>query len=201
MSPLDRQAAELDTAGDVQLARRCCDGDERAREDLVRRHAPALYALVRRMVATASDAEDLLQEAFVQVFASLHTYRGEAPLKSWLRRIAVRCACRHHRRRRSVVELELVEDSPRLSHDPSGVLAGRALLRRIDAALLRLRPKRRAIFVLHEVEGCGLAEAAAILGLSLTAAKKLVWRARKDLERVARRDPELRAIFEARSAR
>ncbi len=66
----------------------------------------------------------------------------------------------------------------------------------VDALVQRLPETRRAVFLLHEVEGYPLAEVAAMLDISVTAAKKRVWRARRELQRMARRDPMLRDLLD-----
>lgn len=184
-----------DMRADLQLARRCVE-DVRAREELFRSYAPQIHRLARRIVGNAADADDVLQEVFVQVFGSIRTYRGEAPLGAWLRRVAVRAACRHCRQRTRRTRLELVEDPPQPAVDPGRAAESQAMARRVDALVQRLPETRRAVFLLHEVEGYPLAEVAAMLDISMTAAKKRVWRARQELQRMARRDPALREILE-----
>jgi len=184
------------TEPDLALARRCAKGDAGAREELFRRHAPLVYRLAYRLVRNATEAEDVLQEAFVEVLASIHGYRGEAPLRSWLCRIAVRRALRHRNRRTRSAQLELLSGGAEVAQDAVALLDSRAILRSINALLDQLTEDKRAIFMLHEVEGYSLPEAAALLGISVTAAKKRVWRARRDLERLARGDPALASYFE-----
>jgi RNA polymerase sigma-70 factor (ECF subfamily) len=177
------------------------EGDARAREELFRRHAPLIYRLAHRLVRNPTEAEDVLQEAFVEVLASIHGYRGEAPLRSWLCRIAVRRALHHRSRRARTVQLEVLSGGAEPVQDAVAALDARAILRRINELLDRLAEDKRAIFILHEVEGYSLPEAAALLGISLTAAKKRVWRARRDLERLARGDPALETYFESGGSR
>ncbi len=190
MTPVRQPLGRAELEEDLALARRCVHELE-ARSELFRRHAPVVYRLARRLLGNPSDAEDVVQEVFIDVFASLERYRGEAPLKSWIYRIAVRRALRH-RRRPAPVPLEVVGE---VAIDGSSTLDSRSLLRRVTRLLDGLSEDRRAIFILHEVEGHSLPEAAALLGISLTAAKKRVWRARRELERLARGDPALQALF------
>lgn len=194
MTPASRQpgssAAELED--DLSLARRCAL-ELKAREELFRLHAPLVFRLARRLLGNTADAEDVVQDVFIDVFASIARYRGEAPLRSWIYRIAVRRALRQ-RRRPAPVPLGLT-GGEHTATDGVATLDGRALLQRVTALLAQLSADRRAIFILHEVEGFSLPEASALLGISLTAAKKRVWRARRELERLARGDPALRALF------
>jgi RNA polymerase sigma factor (sigma-70 family) len=175
---------------DLSLARRCST-EEGGREELFQAFAPAVYRLARRLLGNGTDAEDVLQEVFIDVFASVSGYRGEAPLRSWIYRIAVRRTLRH--RRRSSAPLELVRDGE--GSDGVAAADSRATLRRLNTLLGRLSEDRRVIFILHEVEGYSLPEAAALLGISVTAAKKRAWRARRELERLARGDAALAPLF------
>lgn len=188
------EAISQETRQDLELARRC-DRDPRARDRLVRQYAPSLYRVVRRLTGNTAEAEDVLQETFIQVFASLPSYRGEAPLSGWLRRVAVRTAMRQikRRRRRPEVHLEVVGERMGPTSHPQH--EQRATLRLIESLLQQIAPKRRAVFVLHQIEGYTLPEAAAYLGVSVTAAKKLVWRARRDLEKLARKEPAFEGWF------
>jgi RNA polymerase sigma-70 factor, ECF subfamily len=176
---------------DRSLARRCAT-DEAAREEVFRSHAQAVFRLARRLLGSRVDAEDVLQEVFIDVFASIGGYRGEAPLRSWIYRIAVRRALRH--RRRASPTLELLQDGE--GTDGAAAADSRSTLRHLNTLLGRLSEDRRVMFILHEVEGYSLPEAAALAGISVTAAKKRVWRARRELERLAHGDPALAPLFQ-----
>lgn len=195
MSELEARRARY--AADLALAQRCID-DDAARHQVFREHADAVFRLAWRLVSNRADAEDVVQEVFIQVFASIHTFRGEASLRSWLHRVTVRTAGRYRRRarkRRDQLEL-VVEGMERAPTGATHVLESREALRRLWALLERVVDRRRVVFVLHEVEGYTLPEAAALLDISVTAAKKRVWRARRDLAKLASGDPVLGALFD-----
>lgn len=180
------------------MARRCAD-ESSAREELFRTHADAVYRLAYRLLGNTQDAEDVVQESFIAVFASLQSFRGEASLRSWLHRITVRTAGHYRRkaRRKGTAPLSLVPEELRQGHsaDPGRTADARAALRQLREVLGKVGQGRRAVFLLHEVEGYSLPEAAALLDISVTAAKKRVWRARRDLERLAKGDPVLASYF------
>lgn len=184
----------FDSAADLQLAQRCVE-DPRAREELVKLYAPAIYRLAYRLLGTKEDAEDVVQEAFISVFSSIHTYRGAAPLRSWLYRVAARRALRHKKGLRRVTSLEVIAGGVESRSDPQDKLDSRALLRLLYTLFDRIPDNQRAVFMLHEVEGYSLPESAALLGISVTAAKKRVWRARRKLERLALVEPGLAEWF------
>ncbi|MCA9669884.1 MAG: RNA polymerase sigma factor [Myxococcales bacterium] len=185
-------------ADDVELVSRCLSGDEVARSELYRKHASMVHSLAWRLLGDPNEAEDVLQETFLQAFRSLSRYRGEAPIASWLRGVTVRCVGRYRRtrarRRRESRELPEVIIDP-TTPDPARQIDVDLALRRLTALLSKLAFSRRVVFVLHEVEGYSLAEAAQILDISVSAAKKRVWRARHDLERLAQDDDVLSVLF------
>jgi len=189
-----------DTRGDRELVRQC-ETSESARGELYRQHAPALYRLILLLTGNPSDAEDVLQEVFVQALRSLHTYRGEASLRAWLRRIAVRGVARHRSKRGRTVSLHLVGEPAAAPRDAAAEAHSRAALERLYELLERLNDAQRAVFILHEVAGHPLAEVAALSGISLRAATNRVWRARQKLERLARHDPLLRGYVERKGKR
>ena len=182
---------------DLQLVQRCLAKDEAARSELFTRHAPGLFPVLRRLSRSEADAEDLLQQAFIEVLGSLHRYRGDAALKSWVHTIAVRVAYRQMRKARPMVSLELVPEEQ--SHDPVSRLESRGTLRRLEFILEQLTAKRRIAFLLYEVEGHTLPEVAALLDISLVAAKKRVLSAHEELRTLTANDPVLGAAFARRS--
>ena len=183
---------------DLVLARKCLE-DPVAREELFRAHSDTVYRLAYRLLGNPQDAEDVVQESFIAVFSSLHSFRGEASLRSWLHRITVRTAGHYRRknRRKGTASLSLVSEDVQEGNaeDPGRTADARAAIEHLRKVLNNVGEGRRAVFMLHEVEGHSLPEAAALLDISVTAAKKRVWRARRDLERLAKGDPVLSSYF------
>ena len=190
-------------AEDLALASRCLT-DPVAFEQLYRFYAPQVYGLALRLLGRAADAEDMVQEVFTKVVGAIATYRGEAALSSWLHRITVRACLRAMKRgpKRVREALVLISDEgvERAAHandawplasggDPERSLSARQRLVLANELLEAITPERRAVFLLHEVEGFSLPETAAFLGISVSAAKKRVWRARRDLEKQLARRP------------
>src|ERR1700733_2532229 len=97
---------------DVLLVDRCLTGEVAATRELFRKHRTRVHACLFRVLGTNRDMDDLLQEAFLQVFQSLRSWRAEASLATWIDRVSVRCAFRYlsQRGRRIVADPE-VEDS------------------------------------------------------------------------------------------
>jgi len=166
----------------VALAR---DGDRAAFDELVRRHADGLYAVVVRLCADRHEAEEVTQEAFLRAWRGLPAFRGDAQFFTWLYRIGVNEARRRAdgRRRRADVVVSLDEQREHASRDRSVLPLDRAehadLRRTLDAAIAALPVDQRAVLVLRDVEGLSTAQAAAVLGLREAALKSRLHRARE----------------------
>jgi len=175
----------------VALAR---EGDRSAFDELVRRHADGLYAVVVRLCAGRDEAEEVTQEAFLRAWRGLPGFRGDAQFFTWLYRIGVNEARRRadgRRRRADVVVASLDEQREHASRDRRVQPVDRAeradLRRTLDAAIAGLPLDQRAALVLRDVEGLSTAQAAGVLGLGEAAFKSRLHRAR-DLLRAALAD-------------
>lgn len=190
--------AQVAYVEDIVLVDRCLEGHEAAARDLFRRHRARVHASLFRILGSNRDMEDLLQEVFVQVFASLRSWRAEASLATWIDRIAVRVAWRSigKRRARPPEEELFDEDAPAPEIGGARVAHAREGVRRLYAALETLSPPARVAFALHEIDGRPLAEVATVTGSSLTATKLRVWRARRALHALAAADPVLRDFLD-----
>lgn len=182
-----------------QPLRRGDSTDGTACEALFRQHVGHVYALARRLTRNAADAEDVVQEVFIQAFRSIHTYRGEVPVWGWLRRLVVRICWQqqqHAGRRRRLWAALVNEHGDAPCAEAVDVIDSREALSRLHELLGSIDGRRRLVFLLHHVEGYPLREVAALIGASVTATKKLVFRARQDLARLASDDPLLAPLFE-----
>jgi RNA polymerase sigma-70 factor (ECF subfamily) len=143
---------------DLDLARRCREGDSTAFEAVYRAHSGRLFGLVSRMLASAPEAEDVLQDVFINAHRKMGSYRGESSLGTWLYRLAVNHCLDHLRSRaarmaRSTESLD-VEDALRPAASEPRVPTA---VSRIDLerAITQLPEGCRLAFVLHDVEGLG----------------------------------------------
>jgi RNA polymerase sigma-70 factor, ECF subfamily len=173
------------------LVRRAQCGDEQAFATLYQLHKKRVYAVCLQMSKNVADADDLTQEAFLQVFRSVNSFRGESAFSTWLYRIAVNTVLMKLRRRKSAPMLSLDEpvsaDSPSLKRevgraDPS--LSGaidRIALRR---AVGELPAGCREIFDLHEIEGYQHHEIAEILQCSIGNSKSQLHKAKLKMREV-----------------
>ena len=185
---------------DVLLVDRCLTGEPAATRELFRRHRARVHASLYRVLGTNRDMDDLLQEAFLQVFQSLRGWRAEASLSTWIDRVSVRVAYRYLSQRGRRVPTEVLDDDEAAPAFEVGPGARRQLARdgvkRLYAVLDELSPAARLAFTLHEIDGRPLAEVAALVGSSVTATKLRVWRARKRIEAAAASDPVLSEFLE-----
>jgi len=183
---------------DVLLVDRCLTGEPAATRELFRRHRNRVHASLYRVLGTNRDMDDLLQEAFLQVFQSLRGWRAEASLSTWIDRVAVRCAYRYLSQRGRRVQtqpLSETDDAPGLDEPGARRQLARDGVARLYAVLDELSPAARLAFTLHEIDGRPLAEVASLVGSAVTATKLRVWRARKRIEAAAAEDPVLREFI------
>lgn len=184
---------------DVLLVDRCLTGEPAATRELFRRHRNRVHASLFRVLGSNRDMDDLLQEAFLQVFQSLRGWRAEASLATWIDRVAVRVAYRYLSQRGRRIQTDpLVDDDTVAGGEEPG--ARRQLARdgvkQLYAVLDELGPAARLAFTLHEIDGRPLSEVAELVGSSVTATKLRVWRARKKVQEAAAADPILREFLE-----
>lgn len=166
----------------IAAARR---GDGAAFTRLFRRHADAVRTRITRLVGPVAERDDLVQKVFIAFHRALPGYRGEARLSTFLHRIAVNTAYDHLRVRNHRVDSADPPDAEALVEHLGPALedrvAARADLARMLALLEHLSPKKRIAFILVAVEGCSLAEAAALIGAAEDTVKQRVLHARRDL--------------------
>jgi RNA polymerase sigma-70 factor, ECF subfamily len=195
---------------DVLLVDRCLTGEPAATRELFRRHRGRVHACLYRVLGTNRDMDDLLQEAFIQVFQSLRGWRAEASLSTWIDRVSVRVAFRYLSQRKRRIQTSVLDGD----EGDAGVIdmaafeapgARRQLARdgvkRLYEVLDELGPAARLAFTLHEIDGRPLSEVAALVGSTVTATKLRVWRARKKIEQAAGEDPVLREFLEPNAAK
>jgi RNA polymerase sigma factor (sigma-70 family) len=186
---------------DLELATRCVAGERDAQRTLYEREKRRVHATLYRVFGSNQHIEDAVQEVFMQVFRGLAGFRGESSLSTWIDRCAVRLAYVYlTTKKRRTQHLELVDNVE--SNDPSAErrALAREAARRLYTELDRIEAKQRIAFTLAEVEGHSLAEVAEMMDATLVATKARVWRARKELESRAAKDPVLKGFLGGRGA-
>jgi RNA polymerase sigma-70 factor (ECF subfamily) len=172
------------TYSDVELVKRAQRGEAEAFSDLFHAHKARIYSICLRMTNNAAQAEDLTQDAFLQVFRKLSTFKGNSALSTWLYRIAVNTVLMHFRKK-ALKQVSLDEPS---SHDATMVrreygsrdcrLSGAVDRITLTRAIKDLPTGYRTIFLLHEVEGYEHQEIAKILDCSVGNSKSQLHKAK-----------------------
>lgn len=170
-------------------------GDPDAFREIMRRGNQRLFRIARGVVRDDSEAEDVLQEAYVRAFAAIGSFRGEAGIMTWLTRITLNEARGRLRRQRPTVGLEQIEvaqnDGARIIAFPSSfgidgpeVEAARSQIRGlIEQAVDDLPEAFRVVFIMRDIEECSIEETAANLDLKPETVKTRLHRARRLLRR------------------
>jgi RNA polymerase sigma-70 factor, ECF subfamily len=167
---------------DQLLLQRARNGDESALRTLWVQHSPHIDAVIRRLCGDIDLAADIAQEVWMQIFRALPSYRGDAQFGTWAHRIAVNRTLNALRkvRRLDRTETDMPDDVAAPAEDfDRGFLA-----ESIGAAVSRLSPGARAVFVLHDVEGYTHDEIAAELGITAGGSKSQLFKARAKLRRL-----------------
>lgn len=175
-------ARTMTTADDAGLVGRAQAGDRLAFEELVRRHADRLNAVVLRLVDDRDEAQEVTQEAFLRAWRGIAAFKGEAQFFTWLYRIGVNEARRRAQRRppsRRTVPLDDQHAEPRdTGPGPQRSLEQSDIRAALERAVRDLPPEYRAPLILRDVEGLSTAEAAEVMGLEQAAFKSRLHRAR-----------------------
>ncbi len=175
---------------DLELAARCRAGDADAFEELYRQHSRRLYGLVLRMTGSAAEAEDLLQEVFLQAYRKLPGFRGDSTLGTWLYRLTMNHCLDHLRGRQAKMSRATESLEGENAADPAAPEpAVPSAISRMDLerAIEALPPGSKAAFLLHDVEGFEHREIAGILGISEGTSKSQVHKARLKLRALLKR--------------
>jgi RNA polymerase sigma-70 factor, ECF subfamily len=161
------------------------DGDREAFDELVRRTYVDTYTLAVRLTANEEDARDVVQEAYLRAWKGIRRFRGDARFTTWMYRITANAAYTavQKRKRRRTEPLEAADEPVEAMIEalPEAAAESAALLDELAAAVADLPPKLRSIVVLKDVYGLSHEEIAEELGITVTAAKVRLHRARKKL--------------------
>lgn len=180
-----RPVATEDESALVQRARA---RDAAAFEELVRRHADRLYAVVLRFVADREEAQEVTQEAFLRAWRSIGRFEGRSLFFTWLYRIGINEAKRRAAKRppATVASLddEPIPEAPDWSEAPETRLDQADLRRILEQAIRSLPLDYRAPIILRDVEGLSTREAAEVMELGEAAFKTRLHRARLAVRRV-----------------
>jgi len=168
-----------------------------AQRDLFVAQKAAVHHTLFRILGNNRELEDLVQDAFLEIFRALHSFRGDSTLTRWCQTITTRIAYLAISRRRPIpVDLALVEEVLPGDNNTHHLTQVREAARRLYAALERIEAKQRIAFALAVIDDRPLAEVAQLTDSTIVAVKTRVWRARRDLMKRAKKDPVLAHYLE-----
>jgi RNA polymerase sigma-70 factor, ECF subfamily len=187
MKPVPHVAVPSD---DAELVRRARARDSAAFRTIMERHNRRLYRIARSILRNDSEAEDAVQEAYVNALTHLGGFRGDSSLATWLSRITMNEALGRLRRKRSAMDLETFEAQrteaqiikfPQsvTSDDPERTMAQREILQLVERATDNLPEIFRIVFMARVIEGMSVEETAGLLGLQPETVKTRLHRARR----------------------
>jgi len=170
-------------------------GDPEACACMIKQYAPRVYAIAIRMLNDPDDAEEVLQETFISACKNIKKFEGRSALGTWLHRIATNAALMHIRKRK---HREVSLDEPIEVHDgddiyrevqdwtfaPDDHAMNSEVRDVLEKAIAELPETLRTVFILREIEGYSTEETAQILGISISAAKVRLHRARLRLRQI-----------------
>lgn len=170
-----------------ELIREALQGNAASFGQLVQLHQNRLYNAMVHFVGDRSDAEDIVQEAFVQAYLKLETFQGNSAFYTWLYRIAFNTAVSRKRRKRVEASVDLTREQTGSEPEDTGESPDQRLIRneqvkQLRDALDRLSEEHRAILVLRELEGCDYEAIAEVLEINIGTVRSRLHRARMQLK-------------------
>jgi RNA polymerase sigma-70 factor, ECF subfamily len=166
-------------------------GDPAAFESLYKAHSRRVYSVCLRMIRNPADAEDLTQQAFLQVFRKIGTFRGESGFSTWLHRVTVNVVLMHLRRKKPTEPLaehlerhDSSDESPRELGSGNPSIVGAIDRLNLVRAIRKLPSGYKQIFVLHDVMGYEHSEIATSLQCSIGNSRSQLHKARRQLRRL-----------------
>ncbi len=176
---------------DFELAQKSAAGDTAAFEEIYHRHFRRVYALCLRMMGNPTEAEDMTQEVFLQLFNKIGMFRGDSAFTTWLHRMTVNQVLMHFRKR-----ITRSEKTTEEGETPVQIVQGTAnpnkmpVVDRIalERALQQLPTGYRTVFVLHDIEGYEHYEVADMLGIAEGTSKSQLHKARLKLRQLIKQE-------------
>jgi RNA polymerase sigma-70 factor, ECF subfamily len=196
----DARRRQGEGLSEAEAIARAKQGDAEAFECLYNLHKRRVYSLCLRMTANTAAAEDLTQEAFLQLFRKIGTFRGESAFSTWLHRMAVNVVLMQLRRKGLPVvpledTMESEDEAPRKELGaPDASLSSSLDRLQLRRAVETLPPGYRRIFLLHDVEGYEHNEIAEMVGCSIGNSKSQLHKARMKLRELLKTSRAEKAV-------
>ncbi len=177
------------TSSETTFIDRLVAGDEQAFQELFETHCGEVHRVAQRFVRSDAEAEEVVQEVFINAFRAMGSFRREASMRTWLYRIAVNSALkrvRWRKRRREVGEGPIHWEADRRA-DPERRTADREAMEVLEYALSRLSEAKRTVLLMHEVDGLDTQEIADLMDCPRSTVLTRLARARHEVVRSAGR--------------
>jgi RNA polymerase sigma factor (sigma-70 family) len=187
--------SDLRAWSEMQLIAAAKGGEGAPFGELCERHMKQVFGVTRRIMPNRQDAEDAVQDCFLNAFVHLKDFDGRSGFATWLTRIAINAALMKLRKKRGVQEVPIGEPNPSFepvaqrefrdgAPDPEESCSLRERKRIVKSAISGLRPRARRVVELHQLQEHSVRETAQILGISTTAVKARMFHARVTLHRM-----------------
>ena len=167
------------------LLQLCLDRNQSAQLEVYNRYYKAMYNTALRIVKKSDEAEDVMQESFLNAFTKLHTFKGEVTFGSWLKRIVINNSIQHYRKQQKKNEVALedvlykVEDSDAVVSDRHAFTELKA--QKVMETMKRLKDNYRVSLTLHLIEGYDYQEISEIMNISYANCRTTISRAKESL--------------------
>lgn len=184
------------SASRADVVERARGGDVTAFRELYALHCRQVTRQLTYLVPR-SDLEDVLQDVFIEVFKSIKRFEGKSAFTTWLYRLTVHVAMKA-RRKHTRSRLDIVEEVPDQADDratPEAVSLSAERQERVEALLEKLSPKKRAVLVMHDLQGVEAQKIAEVLDTNILTVRTRLFYARRELEALAKDDPALCDFF------
>ncbi len=186
-----------------ELVRRFRRGDETAFNEIFRTYRSLVYGVLHHLMPHDPELEDVVQQAFIEVFRSLDSFEGRSKLSSWIARVALHVGYHHLRRKKSRPHdydaerslPEVMDPSPR--GDPEAAAERNEAILRVHAILETLPEKKRTVFILNDLQGMAQEEVAEVVGTNIATVRTRLFYARREFWKKAEQDPVLARILDA----
>lgn len=195
--PTETSLSDPRTAKDLELVKVAATGNMAAFEEIYRRHHRRVYSVCLRMLQNTSEAEDLTQDVFIQLYRKIGSFRGDSAFTTWLHRMTVNQVLMHFRKR--TVKYEKTTEE---GETPVQIVSGTSNPEKmrivdkiaLDNAIEQLPAGYKNVFMLHDVQGFEHEEVARILGCSVGTSKSQLHKARLKLQKLLRKKANPRLI-------
>lgn len=184
-------------SSDFALAQKAANGDMAAFEELYQKHHRRVYSLCLRMLSNPTEAEDLTQEVFIQLYRKIGSFRGDSAFTTWLHRLTVNQVLMHFRKRnvkfeKTTEEGEMPQQIVNGTDNPRTMPVVDKIA--LEHAIAQLPAGYKKVFVLHDVEGFEHEEVARILGCSVGTSKSQLHKARLKMRKLLQKKANPRLI-------